>query len=125
MNNVDTGLDQHARSLHEASLQHISPRVQAQLVQRRRAALQGTPNRAGRFLPWAGMATAAVALAFALQLRPPVRVPVSDEAAPATPVDERIAALDTVQTDSDPATLLSEDPEFYLWLAENGRTELE
>ena len=38
---------------------------------------------------------------------------------------ERIAALDTVQTDSDPATLLSEDPEFYLWLAENGRTELE
>ena len=41
-------LDAQARALHVQSLDRLSPRVQAQLAQRRRAALQGTPRRGRR-----------------------------------------------------------------------------
>lgn len=121
----DATLDQRARSLHQASLQRLSPRVQAQLAQRRRA-LGDAPRRAGRFMPWAGAATAAVALAFALQLRPPsaTDAPGSGTSQPVA-VDDRVAMLDASATDGDPAAVLAEDPEFYLWLVDSGQTEQE
>ncbi|HEY4581654.1 MAG TPA: hypothetical protein VIG88_02140, partial [Lysobacter sp.] len=62
--------DARLRDVHARSLDHLSARVHAQLAQRRREALQGTaPHRRSRgLLPWAGVATAAVALALVVQL---------------------------------------------------------
>lgn len=133
--------DARARAVHAASLEQLSPRVQAQLAQRRRAALQGAPQRVGRgLLPWAGVATAGLALALVVQLAPPSTVPrapsgagTSSRAAverlPATA--PRVAALDPSDAPRAAADAeaiapdLSEDPEFYLWLgdASPARTE--
>ncbi|HZX81440.1 MAG TPA: hypothetical protein VFE72_10865, partial [Lysobacter sp.] len=64
--------DARLRDVHARSLDHLSPRIQAQLALRRREALQGAaPRSPRRLLPWAGMATAAIALALVVQLRPP------------------------------------------------------
>ncbi|TBR10344.1 MAG: hypothetical protein EPO46_07910 [Lysobacter sp.] len=112
--------DARARALHAGALDRLSPPVQAQLVQRRRTALAGKPSGHRRaFWPWAGMATTAVALAFALQLRPlPVDAPAVTGSSP------QFAVADTAIVDT--GTLLSEDPEFYLWLAGNdGQPNLE
>ncbi|GAB6196744.1 hypothetical protein PAGU2595_020550 [Lysobacter xanthus] len=105
--------------MHAESLDHLSPRVQAQLAQRRRMALQGTaasrPSRG--LLPWAGVATAGLALALVLQLRPPAGAPpqgvpaaASPQLAANTPADGTVRDVDAIAPD------LSEDPEFYLWL---------
>ena len=132
MNTHDAGFDAQAREVHARSLGQLSPRVQAQLAQRRRAAMQGSAARAPRrLLPWAGMATAGLALALVVQLPPPASLPrtaagttastlrsaVATSSAPAkgAVVDTRIAA----RTDADAiAPDLSEDPEFYLWLGD-------
>ncbi|WP_133479001.1 hypothetical protein [Cognatilysobacter segetis] len=117
----DDGFDARLRGVHAQSLDQLSPRVQAQLAQRRRAALQGAaPRRSHGLLPWAGMATAGLALALVVQLRPPASAPsvqthVATSARPAAAVDTRMAA----RTDVDAiAPDLSEDPEFYLWLGD-------
>jgi hypothetical protein len=105
----DPTFDRHARQLHAASLDALSPRVQAQLAQRRRAALasdtarRATPARWG----WAGAAATACVLVVALQLRPPAEAPVD--------VPRTIAAVEPAA--ADPGAMLAEDPEFYLWLA--------
>ena len=110
MTHHDDAFDRHARQLHAASLQALSPRVQAQLAQRRRAALAGGPRAPAARARWGwlggAMATAGV-LVVALQLRPPVE-------APATAA-QAIAMVQ--QAPSDPGGLLAEDPDFYLWLA--------
>ena len=66
----DDALDAVARRAHAASLERLSPRVQAQLAQRRRAALAGArPRPMLRGLQWlAGGVAAAGALALGLQL---------------------------------------------------------
>ena len=117
----DAGFEARLRDVHAQSLEHLSPRAQAQLAQRRRAALQGAPAQRSRgLLPWAGLATAGLALALVVQLRPPASRPPSTAAAsttgaPAAVVDTRRAA----RTDVDAiAPDLSEDPEFYLWLGD-------
>lgn len=108
-------LDLGARAAHAASLDHVSPRVQAQLAQRRRAAL--SPRAASRRTawPWATAAVAGVALVFALQLRMPM-----PDAGPTTPPGAtepvRIAAVEIPPVAD---TLLAEDPDLYLWLASN------
>lgn len=135
----DDALDARARALHAQSLAHLSPRVQAQLAQRRRAAVEGRAvERRRTLLPWAGAATAGLALALVMQLHPPAprgsatapRVassnPTASHSTPRTaPADAntpRVAALgdsDALSTD------LSEDPDFYLWLGDErpARTE--
>lgn len=127
------GLDARARAVHAAALEHLSPRVQAQLAQRRRAALQGTPARAARsLLPWAGIATAGLALALVVQLKPPSAPPAartvsasaSDAPGRLPATAPRVAALDPADApratpDAEAiAPDLSEDPEFYLWLGD-------
>ncbi|WP_133501171.1 hypothetical protein [Cognatilysobacter terrigena] len=136
----DDGFDARARSVHGASLDHLSARVNAQLAQRRRAALKGDAPRASRgLLPWAGVATAGLALALVVQLRPPGAGPQrtghevasTTSATPSTPrgvpaTQPRLAALTPrpasrlpVANDADAvAPDLSEDPDFYLWLGD-------
>jgi len=125
---ADAGFDARLRELHAQSLAQLSPRVQAQLAQRRRAALQGAPIRHRRgLLPWAGVATAGLALALVLQLRPPTSRQADagiamSAARPAATTTRTPAAVDTrmaVRGDADAiAPDLSEDPEFYLWLGD-------
>ncbi len=104
----DERFDERARTAHAGSLDALSPRVQAQLAQRRRAALSPTATRsAARRWRWLGAAATAGALVVALQLRPPV--PVLDG-----PVH---AVAATAALPADPGSVLVEDPDFYLWLA--------
>lgn len=127
--------DLYVRDVHAQSLGHLSPRVQAQLAQRRRAALQGTPRRPSRgVLPWAGMASAGLALALVVQLRPPSMPSAGDAptvaaasrahgiAQPIAALQRPIAAVDTRTASLADAEAiapdLSEDPDFYLWLAD-------
>jgi hypothetical protein len=102
----DMPLDATIRAHHQAALDHLSPRVRAQLAQRRSAALRGAGVRRGHGFRYAAASFAALcALAIGLQfgLTPPTTSPM-----PAG------AVASTAPTD---ATMLDEDPEFYAWLA--------
>ena len=132
MSSHDAGFEARAREVHARSLDHLSPRVQAQLAVRRREALAGTPARrpSRGLLPWAGMATAGLALALVLQLRPSAPIETgasvagtSSVAAVGVPADvpRTIATLDTEAVMPD----LSEDPEFYLWLGSERPADVE
>ena len=110
MNANDTMLlDATLRARHAASLEHLSPRVQAQLAQRRNAALRGNVARRGHGVRYAVAGFAALgALAIGLRLgMAPAPVP--------TPAMPTIAS--SVATTTPAATILDEDPEFYAWLA--------
>ena len=102
----DSMFDAALRAHHQASLERMSPRAQAQLAQRRNAALRGDGTRRGHGFRYAAAGFAALfALAIGLrfQTAPGPIVP-----APTT----GIAAASTAD-----ATMLDEDPEFYAWLA--------
>lgn len=105
----DHPFDAALRVHHQASLQRLSPRVQAQLAQRRNAALRGESTaRRGRGFRYAAAGFAALcALAIGLQFGT-----MPGPTVPATTTS--IAATATAKTD---ATMLDEDPEFYAWLA--------
>ena len=100
--------DQALRDHHSVAVERISPRVRAQLAQRRHAALRGTatarPALGLRHLA-AGVAMAAV-LALGLQLLPTPKQ--------STPADGAVARATTPTV---PNSILDEDPEFYAWLA--------
>lgn len=97
------------RAHHAAALGHLSPRVQAQLAQRRNVALRGEA-RAGAGRPQrVRLAVAGFAAVFALALG--LRfAPQSTEGAPVAP---RVTA--STQYASGNAAL-EEDPDFYAWL---------
>lgn len=103
----DARFDEAVRRTHAVAVDRLSPRVRAQLAQRRNAALRGEripPARGGLRYAAAGFATLcalAIGLQFGLM---PARVgPAAAGPASAT------TATDT--------TMLDEDPEFYAWLA--------
>lgn len=102
--------DAAVRTHHAAALTHLSPRVQAQLAQRRNAALRGerpathAPHRL-RFAA-AGFATLC-ALAVGLRLYPQ-----SPETAPAVALETATASARYASG----STPLEEDPDFYAWL---------
>ena len=105
----DDAVDLYARRVHADALDALSPRVQAQLAQRRRAALAGAPTVRPPRAPWGWLSAGATAcvLVIALQLRPP-----------ADPADAPPRAVTAVQeAPADPGAVLAEDPDFYLWLA--------
>ena len=116
--------DDAIRAHHAASLDRLSPRVRAQLQQRRRAALAGQAPREARS-PWRfalplAAACAVGALAIGLQLRAPdAPAPAVATAQPAsTPAPAPRAT--TALPDTDEATAsasLEENPELYVWLA--------
>lgn len=110
----DLLFDASVRARHAEALQRLSPRVQAQLAQRRNAALRGQPAAARRahrlHFAAAGFATLC-ALALGLHFQPvPSQAP--GALLPATTT----AAPPTHKTTRAPSTLLDEDPEFYAWL---------
>lgn len=97
------------RGHHAASLQQLSPRVRAQLAQRRHAALRGTPARGRHCFGYAAAGFAALcALAIGLQFRNPP----ATGAAPTSVI--AAATQNPVRADS---TMLDQDPDFYAWLA--------
>lgn len=103
----DNTFDAAVRAHHDASLQHLSPRVRAQLVQRRNAALRGGSVHRGHGIRYAAAGFAALcALAIGLQF--------GSMPAPTTtaPITSNVAAAVAPVT-----TMLDEDPEFYAWLA--------
>lgn len=105
MNN-DHAFDAAIRASHQTSLDRLSPRVNAQLAQRRNAALRGQAPRRGHGLRYAAAGFAALgALAIGLQF--------GSWRAPMAP------ALTAAQVSATPpvGTMLDEDPEFYAWLA--------
>ena len=94
------------RAHHQASLERLSPRAQAQLAQRRNSALRGAGVRRGHGLRYVAAGFAALfALAIGLQLRT-----MPGPTATATPPSVATAS-------GNAATILDEDPEFYAWLA--------
>lgn len=108
-------LDDAIRGHHAAAVAQVSPRVRAQLAQRRNAALRGQPAgqaaRHGHGFRYAAAAFAAVAaLAIGLNLDP-ARVPAA--AAPA----QAVATASPSAASGTNATVLDEDPDFYAWLA--------
>jgi hypothetical protein len=124
----DNKLDDAIRAVHAQSLEHLSPRVRAQLQQRRRAALAGQAPQATRS-PWRfafplAAACAVGALALGLQLRglqqkapeaPTHQVVATTEPAPAAPV---VPAATLPGADDATATAtLEENPDLYVWLA--------
>lgn len=104
---ADARFDEALRHQHATAVDRLSPRVRAQLAQRRNAALRGeriAPARGGLRYAAAGFA-ALCALAIGLQfgLMP----------APVSPAAGRLASA----TNTTDTTMLDEDPEFYAWLA--------
>lgn len=118
----DLLFDAAVRAHHAESLQRLSPRVLAQLAQRRNAALRGQPatatRRAHRLqLAAAGLATL-FALALGLHFQPaPSEAPgaLLSAASPAAPAPKATHA---------PTTLLDEDPEFYAWLGSSDARQI-
>lgn len=111
MNGNDTNrFDEALRGHHAIAVQRISPRVRAQLAQRRNAALRGERTAArGHGFRYAAAAFAAVfALAIGIQLRPIHTVP----GKPAVSV----ATATATGQDRTGTTMLDEDPSFYAWL---------
>ena len=110
----DAAFDAAVRSAHVASLDHVSPRVRAQLVQRRRAALAGDARGASHPLraAWPIAAAAAIgALAIGLSVRAPAPEPAT--VAVTAPTD----AATTYDT-------LDENPDLYVWLASDDAATL-
>lgn len=104
MNDHDA-FDARARAAHAASLDALSPRVRAQLAQRRRSAsATGRPPHARPALGWALATLALCAVAIGV-FRPDARD--ARAPAPATAGTTAPAAADT----------LEDNPDFYLWLA--------
>ena len=102
--------DKALRQHHAASVERLSPQVQALLVQRRNAAGRGQAVHRGAGLRAGAAALATLcALAIGLQLQTGV-LPETD--VPAQAVVYVGAGASRTQ-----ATMLDEDPEFYAWLA--------
>lgn len=106
---LDVHFDAIARTRHAHSLERLSARTQARLAQARggiaRPVLRQRPAWA---LPTVFAAIAV--LAIAVQLRP------QPATAPAVPSADTAVAT-AVTTSTDPAAVLDENPDLYLWLA--------
>lgn len=108
--------DMQARAAHARSLAALTPRVRAQLQQRRRAAFAAAtaPMALHRRHGWAWLG--APALALALAFGAPWRT--AHEPAPAATVAANAVAATTAPT------TLDQDPDFYLWLASSDAVAL-
>jgi hypothetical protein len=108
-----TALDEAARSAHAASLGRLSPRVQAQLAQRRRAALtQNTRTTGLRAWPMLALGSAAaLTLAvglFVLRGSDPDGLPKTPEPVVTVPATDALPGVDTTPDITTP--VLTPDP---------------
>ena len=118
MNTREHKTDTALRALHADALEQLSPRVRAQLQQRRRAALRGegvqAPASKWRLAFPIAAAAAVGALAIGVQLRslpPTTHAPVVAVAQPAS------SSATTRGDDPVIASTLEENPDLYVWLA--------
>ena len=120
---VEQHVDEAIRASHAQSLDHLSPRVRAQLAPRRRAALAGAARATSR--PWRfalpiAAACAVGAIVIGLQYDEPAPAPMvattATRPAPVAPPDPAIAAS---EENAEYATL-EESPDLYLWMASDG-----
>ncbi len=112
----NTRFDGSLRGHHEASLQQLSPRVLAQLAQRRNSALRGAPASRGHRFGYAAAGLAALcAIAIGVQFRNPPSTVV--------PPANGIAAVTANAARAD-STMLDQDPDFYAWLASNDASQV-
>lgn len=112
MNDETTRFDEALRGHYHASLEQLSPRVRAQLAQRRHAALRGTaPHRSHRL----GFAAAGFAALCALAIGVQFRNPPSPRAVQDTP--DTLVASTTASPARAEGIILDQDPDFYAWLA--------
>lgn len=122
---TDDRFDEAIRAAHAQSLDHVSPRVRAQLAQRRRAALSGQ----ARANPWrfalplaAACAVGAVAVGLQDVLvggREPAQAPIVATATPkpAPPPSDIVLAQ---SDDNAEYATLEESPDLYVWMASDG-----
>ena len=108
-----TALDEAARSAHAASLGRLSPRVQAQLAQRRRAALtQNTRTTGARAWPVLALGSAAaLTLAvglFVLRGNGPVDLPKTPDTVVTVPATDPVPAVDAAAGATMP--MVAQDP---------------
>jgi len=112
--------DEAIRAVHAQSLDHVSPRVRAQLALRRRAVLAGE----ARANPWRfaiplAAACAVGAVAIGLQFREPVQAPIVATATPKTTPTPSDIVLAQSDDNAEYATL-EESPDLYVWMASDG-----
>ncbi len=109
MSDDTSRFDEVLRGHHRASLVELSPKVRAQLAQRRHAALRGASPQRSHRLGFAAAGFAALcALAIGVQFRnPPTPSPASNTILAST--TSAPARADTI--------ILDQDPDFYAWLA--------
>ena len=108
--NADEHFDARMRATHAAALDRLSPKTQAQLVQRRRLALGTHASSSARpLLRWT-VATLAVC-AIAIGVFRPLR-----DSTPAAP------SLASTATKAAPAETIDDNPDFYLWLDSSDAT---
>jgi hypothetical protein len=114
--------DAAARTAHADALTHVSARVQAQLQQRRRAALNGHAPAAGRPL-WPMLAlggTAAVALAIGLRfVREPAETPATPGIASQSNGAQTSSAASTASVSTDRAASTGTAPDTATAMAPN------
>lgn len=104
-----TRFDEALRGHHRVSLDQLSPKVRAQLAQRRHAALRGTSAHRSHRLAFAAAGFAALcALAIGVQFRNPPTP---------TPVANTIVATTNASPSRADSIILDQDPDFYAWLA--------
>lgn len=109
MSDDTSRFDKVLRGHHRASLTKLSPKVRAQLAQRRHAALAGTsPPRNIRL----GFAAAGFAALCALAIGVQFHNPPTPSPAPET----LFASANAVPARAD-SLILDQDPDFYAWLA--------
>lgn len=106
---LDVRFDAIARARHAASLERLSARTQARLAQAQRPATRPVLRQRPAWALPTVLAAIAV-LAIAVQLRPE---PATAPAAPSA--DAALVVAGTTSTD--PAAVLDENPDLYLWLA--------
>ncbi|MDE2408409.1 MAG: hypothetical protein KGL91_11175 [Xanthomonadaceae bacterium] len=121
MNGNPDNFDARLRSHHAAALAQLSPQVQAQLAQRRHAALRGQSARHRHGLRYAAASFATLcALAIGLRLYSPSTAPTAMPATGHAALVVTAPAAATVRSTPAPTTnsnpILEEDPSFYAWL---------
>ena len=121
---TDDRFDEAIRALHAQSLEHVSPRVRAQLQQRRRHAGRAQSTARGwRFALPLAAAAAVVAIVVGVNVRTPepTSAPQLATTLPAPSVSAVLAHATAARADArtDYASL-DESPDLYVWLASDG-----
>ena len=111
----DDRFDAALRACHRAALGHLSPRAQAQLQQRLRAAFAPAGPRARR-PAWAMAAACSLALVVVVGIH---RRALDDTAAP-SPQPVAAASSDSAEL----VATLDEAPDLYLWLASDDANDI-